>query len=82
MGRQNKNLSNAFDRFSDNKNGNKIITPVHKQEQVIDELPWPSVSMIRIFFFVFFEIAPDKFETRDVLPTPPLFMLIAYITVI
>lgn len=35
MGRQNKNLSNAFDRFSDNKNGNKIITPVHKQEQVI-----------------------------------------------
>ena len=35
MGRQNKNLSNAFDRFSDNNNGNKIITPVHKQEQII-----------------------------------------------
>ena len=33
MARQNKNLSNAFDRFSNNKNETKTVTPVHEQSQ-------------------------------------------------
>jgi len=39
MARQSKNLSNAFERFSDNKNETKVVMPVHeqKQETVIEQ---------------------------------------------